>query len=182
MPKPLVASIALLTLCPLAAPVYAGSSVTVNKAHGWETSSVQRVAVVVTECSGSVNCDVVQGSVAAAAARLWKTVPRQKVAEGLFQLGEAEYSEEMRQPLIEALSTEERPVDAILEVSVPHAKHGGGPFTDRRSEAVLKVVLRRKDGTVLMVGTGRGRPLNVVSGPERVLRKLGEDIFRKAFP
>ena len=166
----------------LAAPAQAGSTVIVNKAEGWDPSTIAHVAVVVTSCSGSVNCDAVTQSVAKALLGKWSTVPTQSVSQALMKLGAAEYSEGIRAALTTALSTEDKPVQAIVEVSVPFTEAGGGWGTDRRTEVVLKIVVRLPGGAILMTANARRRPKNVVTGPERVLGKLAGQVFAEVFP
>lgn len=163
----------------LATPLHAGQKIDITKAAGWDPSSVQRVIVVSAGCEGAVSCETALSAVAKAMPKAWTVVPPNRVRQALMGLGETQFTRDVLPDLLVELSTVDAPVDAVVEVSVPFARGSGGAFTGRRAEVRLEIVIRSLSGEILMTASGRRKPMNVLSGPEKVLGALAAGIFKR---
>ena len=64
---------------------------------------------------------------------------------------------------------------------MPFAKKGSGWGGNEKSQVTVEMTLVRPTGAILLHGVGNGRPLNVVSSPERVAGNVIEKLFEEAF-
>jgi hypothetical protein len=136
------------------------------------------VAVVVAQCQPSMDCADLGGRGAAAVAAVmkeWKVIPSARSRQALFEQGKEVYSVEDRESLVALLNA-----DALLEVVVQSAATGDGYGGMRGSEVNLLIRLVRPDGELLLQGSGTGRPMNVVTSPERVGATVIEKILKDA--
>jgi hypothetical protein len=170
----------LLTCCALGAlPAAADFDVDVTAPPGF-ADGLTRVVVLAVECHESVDCGQVEDRIAEELGNVkapFEVVEPKKVREELFALGHADYDEAVRAALLEKLG-----VDGVLELRVPFANRGDGPGGRRRSEVQLSLRLVTVDGALRLNARGSGRPLNVVSGTERVAGTVVEHILAEAFP
>lgn len=171
-------SLAVCLLLLLAAPLAAGFKTTVTGIDDWR-DGVETVAIVVTECAEQVGCaELVQEAQQRLVAMEpgFAVVPERSVREFLFSQGHTAYAPELRE-----LLAEEFGLDAILELKVPFAKKGSGWGGNEKSQVTVEMTLVRPTGAILLHGVGNGRPLNVVSSPERVAGNVVEKLFEEAF-
>lgn len=174
---------AALTALFFAAPALAGTNVSVTAPKGF-SEGVERIAIVTTSCAPQLDCPKMVQFVRAEITGLnidAKVVAEFLVKQELFKLGEAEYAEESREPLCEALE-----LDAVLEIDVLFAERGHwNPLTgkgdNKNSGSKVAVRLVKPDGELLFAGTGFGGTVNVNVGPERVASRVVRDILKWAY-
>lgn len=171
----ILAALALVAALPAAAAFRA----TVTKAEGFNTKSLERVAMVTAECDEVVDCANLERRAREQASELslpFTVVPEQEIREFLFARGESAYRPDLRPALAEAFQ-----LSAVLEIKVPFSERGDGFGGRRRSSVRIDVELLSPEGRILLRGTGTGRPLNVVSSPERVAANVLKEILKEAF-
>ena len=169
----------LAALLLLAAPASAAFKTTVTKTDAFKSANVKKVVFVTLECDDTIDCYAIQRK-AASEARKMKTgfviADEGKVREMLLSKGHTAYTTELREWLATELG-----VDALFEINVPFGTKGDGWFGQRGSRAKVEMNLVQPDGAILIHAVGTGRPLNVVTGPERVAGNIIEKILKKAF-
>lgn len=169
----------LLAASSLAGPALASTKVSVTAPEGF-SRGVETIAIVVSECAPELDCPDVVSRVAQTIKSELKLnlslVPQQKVQETLFAAGSTEYKQEHRLLLAERLT-----LDAILEIDIPFAVRGEGYGGRKGSESKVEVRLVKPTGEILMAGTGFGRPMNVVTSPERVADRTVKELLGEAF-
>lgn len=174
---PLAAWIVLVTLG--AGTLEASTKVTVTAPDGF-AEGIGKVALVTVECAPQLDCpDVLARVTATIRAELklaLKIAHGPAVREALFKLGATEYTESQREDLAKALA-----LDAFLEIRIPFAERGDGYGGRQGSESKVDLRLVKPSGEILMSGTGFGRPLNVVTSPERVADRTIKAILERAF-
>ncbi|MEM9554590.1 MAG: hypothetical protein AAGC60_10045 [Acidobacteriota bacterium] len=161
------------------APASAKFSATVTKAKAYDPSAIAKVAVITTECHEVVDCGRLERRIVIEAQEMpvsFTVVPEEEVREFLFAEGHLSFTPELRGVIAEAFG-----IDAFLELRVPFAERGDGFAGNRRSSVKIELLLTKVDGAILLHGVGTGRPLNVVSSPERVAGNVVEEIFMQAF-
>ncbi|MEM7048156.1 MAG: hypothetical protein AAF604_00780 [Acidobacteriota bacterium] len=178
--EPILGILALLIFGGLlSVPAAAAFRANVTRADGFSPRQVQRVVVATRQCHEVVDCSAMEQRVVGEMLELgvpFAVVAESRVRKHLFEQGTLEYVVEQRQSLADAFEA-----DAVLELAVPFAERGDGFGGRRRSSVKVEIFLLRPDGELLLHGVGTGRPLNVVSGPERVTGNVVETILRKAF-
>ena len=140
---------------------------------------IERIAVVTTECEPSLDCARVEEKVRLELVKMasgFAVAQENQVREYLFGEGHLHYTSDLREALAEQFE-----LDAILEVSIPHAVKGDGFGGQDSSEARVEILLVKPTWQILLHGVGTGRPNNVVTAPERVAGNVIEKIFEKAF-
>ena len=157
----------------------ASTKVTVTAPEGF-ADGIVRVALVAAECAPELDCPSVLARLASTMKGELK-LPLKIVDDGavrtaLFKKGATDYSESHRAELAEALS-----LDAIFEIRIPFAERGDGWGGRQGSESKVELRLVKPSGEILMSGTGFGRPVNVVTSPERVADRTLKEILEKAF-
>lgn len=173
-----LAAVVFVSCCVLALPVSAAFRTTVTKAENFP-SDLAKIAVVTVECGEVVDCSKIEQKAQLEIGRLaigLTVVPEVVVRRSLFAHGQTKYTTDLRGVL-----AEEFELDAILELSIPFAVIGDGYGGQRGSEVKVEMVLVRPDGEVLLHGVGTGRPMNVVTSPERVAGNVVEKLMEKAF-
>lgn len=157
----------------------AATKVTVTAPSGF-ADGITRIALVTPACAPQLDCpDVVRRVTATLKAELklkLEIVADSRVREELFKMGATEFSAEHREALAKALD-----LDALLEIDIPFAERGDGYGGRQGSETKVAVRLVRPTGEILMSGSGFGRPVNVVTSPERVADRTVKEILAKAF-
>lgn len=137
-----------------------------------------KVAVVVAQCQPSMDCADLGGRGSAAATTVmkeWTVIPSARSRQALFEQGKESYSVEDRESLATMLKA-----DALLEIVVQSAATGDGYGGLRGSDVNLLIRLVRPGGELLLQGSGAGRPMNVVTSPERVGATVIEKILKDA--
>lgn len=168
-----------LALALLAAPTEAKFRATVTKAEGFSKSQLKRVIFVTSQCNETLDCSNMERRIHGELQEMnlgFHIVPEQAVRKILFENGHTEYSPDLRELLSEKLE-----LDGIFELKVPYSERGDGWAGDRRSMVKIEVSLVDQEGRILLHGVGTGRPLNVVSSPERVASNVVAEIFHEAF-
>lgn len=169
----------LALLLPFAGDLNASTKVTVTAPDGF-ADGIVRVAIVTMDCAPQLDCpDVVHRVTTTIRTELklaLKIADETAVRKALFELGATEYDASRREALAKALS-----VDAFLEISIPFAERGDGYGGRHGSESKVEVRLVKTSGEILMAGTGFGRPMNVVTSPERVADRTIKEILEQAF-
>jgi hypothetical protein len=170
-----------LLLCLFAAgQAHAAIKATVTKSKDLKLDELRIVAVVTTQCHEVMDCANLERRIADELSNIagitFRTVPESAQREFLFSKGATEYTPELREAL--AVHFE---VDAFMELSIPFAEKGDGPFGQRKSRVKVELRLTKLDGGILLHGVGTGRPLNVVTSPERVAGNVVEEILEEAF-
>jgi hypothetical protein len=157
----------------------ASTKVTVTAPEGF-ADGIVRVALVAAECAPELDCPSVLARLASTMKGELKLplkiVDDSAVRGALFKKGATEYSESHRAELAEALA-----LDAIFEIRIPFANRGDGFGGRQGSESKVELRLVKPSGEILMSGTGFGRPMNVVTSPERVADRTLKEILEKAF-
>jgi hypothetical protein len=157
----------------------ASTKVTVTAPDGF-AEGIVKVALVAAECAPELDCPSVLARLASTMKgelKLpFKIVDDSAVRNVLFKKGATEYSESHRAELAEALS-----LDALFEIRIPFANRGDGFGGRQGSESKVELRLVKPSGEILMTGTGFGRPMNVVTSPERVADRTLKEILEKAF-
>ncbi len=157
----------------------AGTKVTVTAPSGF-AEGISRIALVTPNCAPQLDCpDVVKRVTATIKAELklsFAIVADSRVREELFKLGATEFRSEHREALARALD-----LQALLEIDIPFAERGDGYGGRQGSETKVELRLVRPSGEILMSGIGFGRPMNVVTSPERVADRTAKEILEKAF-
>jgi hypothetical protein len=169
----------MVLLLATAPPAEAAFRATVTKAEGFSVASLKRIAIITVECDEVVDCANLEQRAREQASELglpFTVVPEQQIREFLFDRGEAVYRPELRQALVEKFE-----LSAVLEIKVPFSERGDGFGGKRRSSVRIDVELLSPEGKILLRGTGTGRPLNVVTSPERVAANVLKEILREAF-
>lgn len=173
-----LSAVMVLSCCILAPPASAAFRTTVTKADNFPTD-LARIAVVTVGCDEAIDCSKIEQKAQLEIGRLGiglTVVPEAVVRRSLFAQGHTRYKADLRSAL-----AEEFELDAILELAIPFAAIGDGYGGKRGSEVKVEMVLIRPDGEVLLHGVGTGRPLNVVTSPERVAGNVVEKLMAKAF-
>jgi hypothetical protein len=172
------ALLALLCVA-LAAPAAADFRTTVTKAEGFTPASIRRVAVVTVECHEVTDCARIEQKVFLefqGSALGLEVIPEQRIREYLFAHGHTAYDPSLRQAL-----AAEFDLDALAELRIPFAEKGDGFGGHRRSQVKVELALVDPGGKILVHGVGTGRPLNVVTSPERVAGNVVEELVEKIF-
>jgi hypothetical protein len=164
-----------------ATPALAGFQETITKGEGFpaDPRELGRIAIFVTECDPALDCSrlVAFAIQETADSDVGITVvPETSVRQALFSAGKTAYEPEMREALMEELE-----LGGVLEIHVPHAERSDGFGGRTKSQVKVEMVLLGPDGSVLMHAVGTGRPLNVMSSPERVAGTVIENILREAW-
>lgn len=174
---PLAALLVLATFG--AGKLGASTKVTVTAPEGL-AEGIVKVALVSVECAPQLDCpsvlERVTATIRAELKLALKIAHGPSVREALFKLGATDYTESHREDLAKALS-----LDAILEIRIPFAERGDGYGGRQGSESKVELRLVKPSGEILMSGTGFGRPMNVVTSPERVADRTIKLILEKAF-
>ena len=155
------------------------TEVTVTKSSKFARDAVSRVAIVTLDCSEAINCsNLAERSIEELEElRLpFEVIPETALRQLYFDHDIEGYSADQRAFLLETLK-----LDGLIEVSVPFASRSGGWGGTTRSQTRVEVELVLPDGTVLFRGIGHGRPLNVVSSPEKLTARLIKEIFEEAY-
>lgn len=181
MPSARTVLVALSLVLVAATPALAGFQETITKGEGFpaDPAELGRIAIFVTECDPALDCSrlVAFAVQETADSDVGVTVvPEATVRQALFAAGKTAYDPEMREALMEELE-----LGGVLEIHVPHAERSDGFGGRTKSQVKVEMVLLGPDGSVLMHAVGMGRPLNVVSSPERVAGTVIENILRKAW-
>lgn len=170
----------MLLMVPLeSGTLQASTKVTLTAPDGF-ANGIVRVALVAAECAPELDCpDVLHRVLSTIRTELklpLKIADETKVREALFKMGATEFSETQRENLAKALE-----VDAFFEIRIPFAARGDGYGGSKGSESKVELRLVKPSGEILMSGTGFGRPMNVVTSPERVADRTIKEILEAAF-
>lgn len=157
----------------------ASTKVTVTAPSGF-AAGISRIALVTPACAPQLDCpEVIKRVTSTMNAELrlgFEIVADSLVREELLKMGATEFKSEHREALAHALN-----LNALLEIDIPFAERGDGYGGRQGSETKVDVRLVRPSGEILMSGTGFGRPMNVVTSPERVADRTVKEILEKAF-
>ena len=158
----------------------ARTKVTVTAPAGF-AEGIKRIALVTPVCAPQLDCpDVIKrvtGTIQAELDLELVIVPDARVRDELFKKGATDFTPEHREELANALE-----LDAFLEIDVLFANRGDGYGGRKGSESKVAVRLVKPTGEILMSGSGFGRPMNVVTSPERVADRTVKEILERAFP
>lgn len=170
----------LLLLALTAGQASAGFKTTVTKSKDFHLDKVSKVAIVTTQCHEAMDCANLERRVAKELGQIkavtFRVVPEALQRDFLFSQGATEYSPELR-----SLLADQFEVDAFMELSIPFAEKGAGFGGNQPSKVKVELRLTGLDGNILLFGIGTGRPLNVVTSPERVAGNVVEAIIKDAF-
>jgi hypothetical protein len=163
-----------LVVLSLAGPAHGATKVSVTRTSVYDPTGLHRVAVVTADCHEQLNCREVENAAIVALTHAGRTVVAGSlVHEWLLSAGHTHYEPELRQEILEHFD-----LDAVLELSIPHADRSR--YT-RSSQVKVEVAVVSGSGAILAHGSGTGRPLNRVSGPERVAGNVVEDLVGRMF-
>ena len=156
----------------------AKTKATVTKADEFSEKRIQRTVFVTAACNDTLDCSDMESRIyeeLSEASYSFEIVPESEVRKVLFEKGLAEYSSDLRGFLVDTLE-----LDSIFEIEVPYSERGDGFGGKRRSMVKINLTLVDPEGKILMRGVGTGRPLNVVSSPERVAANVVKKILEEA--
>lgn len=175
----LAGAVAVLLLAGAVASATAAFRNTLTKSERFDKNKIQRIALVTVDCHEVVDCANMErrAHVDTAQAKLpFKIVAETSLRTFLFDRGETSYRRELLPEL-----AKEFDLSAVAEISVPFAERGDGFGGRRRSSVKVELVLLDPEGRILLTGTGTGRPLNVVSGAEKVAARAVKELLEDAF-
>lgn len=165
----------VLAVSPAAA---VGYKVETNAPKDWE-ANIARLAVVLTECDASLNCEDVRKQTAQRLAGQASKLPFKILQDREIEALVGWTWEKRGSGSDVAVVFEKTVADALFEIQVPFAR--GGAFGAKGAEVRVRARVIARDGDTRMSGDCSGQAFNTVSSPENIarhcaLRILGEGL------